>query len=260
MKYQTIICEHNLGVLEITINRPEKLNALNRNVIQELGDAIIEALADKSVKAIIITGAGSKAFVAGADITEFNDLDKDAGMQLAAKGQEHVFNRIENAEKPIIAAINGFALGGGFELALACHFRLASDNAKFGLPEVNLGLIPGYGGTQRLTQLVGKGIALEMMMTGGMIDAVYALSKGIVNHVTSPEELLPRTRAILGTILQKAPLAVAKVIGLANLAATGNPQGFEAEIAAFGDLFDTADMKEGTAAFLAKRKPEFKGV
>jgi enoyl-CoA hydratase len=260
MEYQTIIHQLNSGILELTINRPEKLNALNRTVIQELGDAVAAAMNNEAVKGIIITGSGNKAFVAGADITELSELSREEGMQLAAKGQAHVFNRIEKSTKPIIAAVNGFALGGGFELALACHFRLAADNAKFGLPEVNLGLIPGYGGTQRLTQLVGKGIALEMMMTGSMVDAAYALSKGIVNHVTTPEELLPKTRAILSTILQKAPLAVGKVIALANLAATGNPQGYEAEIAAFGDLFATADMREGTAAFMAKRKPEFKGV
>jgi len=258
--YQTIISEKDGGICTLTINRPEKLNALNKNVVTELSSALEDALFDTTVKSILITGAGEKAFVAGADISEFSLLDKDGGKMLAQKGQEAVFNRIENSPKPIIAAVNGFALGGGCELAMACHFRIGSTKAKFGQPEVNLGLIPGYGGTQRLTQLVGKGKAMEMMMTGSIIDAHSALQWGLVNEVTEPESLLEKCREILHVIQSKAPLAITRVIELANIAASGNPKGYEAEIAAFGELFGTEDKIEGTAAFLEKRKPVFKGA
>lgn len=258
--YQTIISEKDGGICTLTINRPEKLNALNKNVVTELSSALEDALFDTTVKSILITGAGEKAFVAGADISEFSLLDKDGGKMLAQKGQEAVFNRIENSPKPIIAAVNGFALGGGCELAMACHFRIGSTKAKFGQPEVNLGLIPGYGGTQRLTQLVGKGKAMEMMMTGSIIDAHSALQWGLVNEVTEPESLLEKCREILHVIQSKAPLAITRVIELTNIAASGNPKGYEAEIAAFGELFGTEDKIEGTAAFLEKRKPVFKGA
>jgi enoyl-CoA hydratase len=243
----------------ITINRPEKLNALNKDVISELSEVIYGIHTKKEIRAAIITGSGSKAFVAGADISEFTSLDAEGGKALAEKGQDEVFDRIENSPKPIIAAVNGFALGGGCELAMACHFRIASSNAKFGQPEVNLGLIPGYGGTQRLTQLIGKGRAMELMMTGNMIDATEAHRIGLVNHITEPENLLPKAKEIMANILTKAPLAIQKVIDLVNIAAIGDPEGLKKEIEAFGELFGTDDMKEGATAFLEKRKPVFTG-
>ncbi|ULQ54966.1 enoyl-CoA hydratase-related protein [Flavihumibacter rivuli] len=257
--YNTIFTSLEDGILTITINRPDKLNALNKDVIDELGKAIAEVYTNREIRAAIITGAGPKSFVAGADISEFLELNGEGGKALAQKGHDLVFNKIENSPKPIVAAINGFALGGGCELAMACHFRLAADHAKFGQPEVNLGLIPGYGGTQRLTQLVGKGKAIELMMTGAMIDANTALQLGLVNHVTAPEDLLPKTREIMKTILGKAPIAIAKVIELTNIAAKSDPTGLQKEVDAFGLLFETEDAKEGAKAFLEKRKPEFKG-
>lgn len=256
---ETITTVPENGIVTITINRPEKLNALNRQVIEELAEAIYEVHTREEIKAAIITGAGPKAFVAGADISEFTQMDAAAGRKLAKKGQEQVFDRIENCPKPIIAAVNGFALGGGCELAMACHFRVASSNAKFGQPEVNLGLIPGYGGTQRLTQLIGKGKAMELMMTGAIIDAAEAFRLGLVNHVTEPENLLPKVMELLGQILTKAPIAIGKIIELVNIAAVGDPEGYEKEMDAFGDLFVTDDMKEGATAFLEKRKPVFSG-
>lgn len=257
--YSTLLTELNNGICTITINRPDKLNALNRTVIGELGAAIEEVYNNKEIKSAIITGSGPKAFVAGADISEFTSLDGKAGEALAQYGQDIVFSKIENSNKPIVAAVNGFALGGGCELAMACHFRLASENAKFGQPEVNLGLIPGYGGTQRLTQLIGKGKAMEMMMTGNMIDANEAKQLGLVNYITTPESLLDKTKELLSVINTKAPLAISKVIALTNMAAYGAPDGLQKEVAAFGDLFNTADAKEGATAFLEKRKPRFSG-
>ncbi|MCU0334859.1 MAG: enoyl-CoA hydratase-related protein [Chitinophagaceae bacterium] len=257
--YQQILTEVQQGTMVITINRPDKLNALNKEVIQELSQALDEVLHRNDVQSAVITGAGAKAFVAGADISEFPHLDAAAGRQLAAFGQEAVFSKIENASKPIVAAINGFALGGGCELAMACHFRLAAANARFGQPEVNLGLIPGYGGTQRLVQLVGKGKATELLLTGQMIGADEALQLGLVNYVTAPEELLHKTMELLQTIHSKAPLAVKAILDLVNTATYQPASGLAAEVAAFGQLFDTADVKEGTAAFLEKRKPTFTG-
>lgn len=259
MSYQTILTSVEEGILTITINRPDKLNALNKTVIEELSQAIEEIYHNPEIKAALITGAGPKAFVAGADISEFVNLDAQLGKLLAQKGQTEVFDKIENSPKPIVAAVNGFALGGGCELAMACHFRLASENAKFGQPEVNLGLIPGYGGTQRLTQLVGKGKAMELMMTGQMIDAKEALQLGLVNHVLTTEELIPKTKEIIQTIMTKAPLAVSQVIALTNIAARGDEEGLKKEIIAFGELFESSDVKEGTSAFLEKRKPNFTG-
>jgi enoyl-CoA hydratase len=256
---QMITTELENGIYLITINRPEKLNALNRQVIEELAEAVYEVHTNTEIKAAVITGAGAKAFVAGADISEFTALDKDGGRKLAKKGQDEVFDRIENCPKPIIAGVNGFALGGGCELAMACHFRVASSNAKFGQPEVNLGLIPGYGGTQRLTQLIGKGKAMELMMTGAIIDASEAYRLGLVNYITEPENLLPKIQELLANILTKAPLAISKVIELVNVAAIGDPDGLEKEMDTFGELFNTADMKEGVAAFLEKRKAVFSG-
>jgi enoyl-CoA hydratase len=257
--YQTLLTSLENNVYIITINRPDKLNALNKTVIEELGAAIDEVCNNKEIKSAIITGSGTKAFVAGADISEFVSLDGKAGKALAQKGQDLVFSKIENCPKPIIAAVNGFALGGGCELAMACHFRLCSENAKFGQPEVNLGLVPGYGGTQRLTQLIGKGKAMELMMTGNMIDANEAKQLGLVNYVTPPDTLLEKTTALLQVINTKAPIAIKHVIALTNMAAYGAAGGLQKEVQAFGELFDTKDAKEGAAAFLEKRKANFKG-
>jgi enoyl-CoA hydratase len=260
MKYDTLLTETVNDILIVTINRPDKLNALNKRVIEELGLAIDEVYNNPSIRSAIITGSGPKAFIAGADISEFTSLDSKAGRMLAQKGQDLVFSKIENSPKPIIAAVNGFALGGGCELAMACHFRLCSEQAKFGQPEVNLGLIPGYGGTQRLTQLIGKGKAMELMMTGSMIDANEAKQLGLVNYVTTAALLLDKTKELLQIINSKAALAVKHIIALTNIAARGDEEGLNKEIAAFGELFDTADAKEGAAAFLEKRKPNFTGA
>jgi enoyl-CoA hydratase len=257
--YQTLLTDLQDGTFVITINRPDKLNALNKDVIEDLSKALDEVYNNVDIKTVIITGAGEKSFVAGADISEFIELNSNGGAALARKGQEMVFNRIENSPKPIIAAVNGFSLGGGCELAMSCHFRTASENAKFGQPEVNLGLIPGYGGTQRLTQLIGKGKAMELCMTSDMVGAEEAKSLGLVNHVFPIAELLNETKKIAQKIQTKAPLAVAKVIACVNDAAKGNPNGFENEIVRFGECFDTADKKEGTTAFLEKRKANFVG-
>jgi enoyl-CoA hydratase len=257
--YSTILTALDNGILTITINRPDKLNALNKTVIEELGAAIDEVYNNKEIKSAIITGSGAKAFVAGADISEFGSMDAKAGKDLAKKGQDTVFSKIETSPKPIVAAVNGFALGGGCELAMACHFRLCSENAKFGQPEVNLGLVPGYGGTQRLTQLIGKGKAMELMMTGNMIDANEAKQLGLVNYITTADSLLDKTIALLQVINTKAPIAIKHVIALTNMAAYGAADGLQKEIQAFGELFDTKDAKEGAAAFLEKRKANFKG-
>lgn len=256
--YTTIVTELSDGVYTITINRPDKLNALSKDVFTDISNAVDEIQNNPAIKSAIITGAGPKAFVAGADITEFGGLDKAAAMALAKRGQD-IFFKIERSKKPIIAAVNGFALGGGCELAMACHFRVASDNAKFGQPEVNLGLIPGYGGTQRLTQLIGKGRAIELLISGNMVDANTALQYGLVNYVVLPEELLNKTRSILQVINTKAPVAIAKCIETANVVFDETKDGFEEEIKSFGECFDTNDMKEGTAAFLEKRKAVFTG-
>lgn len=255
--YDTLLTSLEGGILTITINRPDKLNALNKRVINDLSAALDEVYSDPSIRAAIITGAGPKAFVAGADISEFLTLDANGGAELAAKGQDMVFNKIERSPKPVIAAVNGFALGGGCELAMSCHFRIASDNAKFGQPEVNLGLIPGYGGTQRLTQLVGKGRALELMMTANMIDASEAYRIGLVNHVTTPDALHGKAKEMLGTILGKGPVAISRVIASVNAMFDTEADGFEEEIKNFGDCFGTAEMKEGVSAFLEKRRADF---
>lgn len=262
--YSTILTNLENGIFTITINRPDKLNALNKDVFNDLDKAMDEVNSNAAIKSAIIIGAGPKAFVAGADITEFGGLNKEQAMALAKRGQD-VFFKIENCKKPTVAAVNGFALGGGCELAMACHFRLCSENAKFGQPEVNLGLIPGYGGTQRLTQLVGKGKSMELQMTAHLIDANEALQLGLVNHVTTAESLLERTRDILTIIQSKAPIAVGKIIECVNVAVvsdsayTNGKSGYDKEIEAFGDCFVTEDMKEGTSAFLEKRKANFKG-
>jgi enoyl-CoA hydratase len=257
MPYQSLLTSLENGIFIITINRPDKLNALNKTVIDELSAAMDEVYQNSEIKCAVITGVGSKACVAGADITEFLSLDAGGGEALAAKGQEVVFNKIENCYKPVIAAVNGFALGGGCELAMSCHFRLASENAKFGQPEVNLGLIPGYGGTQRLTQLVGKGKAMELIMTTHMIDANEAKQLGLVNHVTTAETLLGHTKQILEVIMSKGPNAVGRVISAINACYDGSKNGFQEEIRLFGECFGTDEMKEGVNAFLEKRKPVF---
>ncbi|MCG2614642.1 enoyl-CoA hydratase-related protein [Terrimonas sp. NA20] len=257
--YSSLIVETSDRISTITINRPDKLNALNKTVIEELGKAIDEVINDPEIASAIITGSGPKAFVAGADISEFNSLDAAGGKALAQKGQDLVFSRIENSPKPIVAAVNGFALGGGCELAMSCHFRVASESAKFGQPEVNLGLIPGYGGTQRLVQLIGKGRAMELLMTGNMIDAATALQFGLVNHVVKAEELIDKARSILSLINTKAPLAIAGCIKAANAVYNEAENGYSIEIETFGNLIASADAKEGASAFLEKRKASFKG-
>ena len=256
--YQTLLTNLEKGIFTVTINRPEKLNALNKTVLDELDQVMQTVYHELTIKAVIITGQGNKAFVAGADIAEFIEVSDEEGAALAAKGQQ-IFFKIENCPKPVVAAVNGFALGGGCELAMACHFRLASDNAKFGQPEVNLGLIPGYGGTQRLTMLVGKGKAMELMMSGNMIDAVEAKELGLVNYVTPSENLLDKTKEILSVILSKSPSAVSNVIKAVNAFYDFDKDGFSEEIKLFGEAFISDDKKEGTTAFIEKRKPVFKG-
>jgi enoyl-CoA hydratase len=262
--YSTILTSLENGILTVTINRPDKLNALNKSVFDDLNNVMDEVLANTEIKSVIITGAGTKSFVAGADIAEFSSYGKEEAMTLSKRGQD-VFFKIENSTKPVIAAVNGFALGGGCELAMACHFRICSENAKFGQPEVNLGLIPGYGGTQRLTQLIGKGKSMELQMTAQIIDANEALKLNLVNHVTTSENLLPKAIEILSTINSKAPIAISKIIECINIAVvndsayTNGKSGYEKEIESFGACFETADMKEGTTAFLEKRKAIFTG-
>lgn len=256
--YTTLLSTLENGIYTITINRPDKLNALNKDVFTDLNNAVTEIEGNAEIKSAIITGAGPKAFVAGADISEFGSLDKNAAMALAKRGQD-IFARIENCSKPIVAAVNGFALGGGCELAMACHFRIASENAKFGQPEVNLGLIPGYGGTQRLVQLIGKGKAMELLMSAHLIDANEAKQLGLVNYVTTAETLLDHTKKILDIINSKAPLAIAGCIKAANAVYDETKDGFALEIEEFGNAFATEDMIEGTTAFLEKRKAIFKG-
>jgi enoyl-CoA hydratase len=255
--YNTLLVKTENGICTITINRPDKLNALNKDVFTDLEKAIDEVYNNNEIRSVIITGSGNKSFVAGADISEFLELNPSQATALARRGQ-NVFDKIENSPKPIIAAVNGFALGGGCELALSCHFIYASENAKFGQPEVNLGLIPGYGGTQRLVQVCGKGRAMELIMTGKIISAKDALEYGIANEVTSSDELLKKVREVLTTIQEKAPVAVAKVIECINNF-DHNQQGYDFEIEKFGECFQTEDMKEGASAFLEKRKPAFKG-
>lgn len=258
-RYENILLQKDNDILVITINRPNKLNALNKATIEELHNAFKKANKDDSIKVIIVTGSGEKAFVAGADISEFANFNIKQGKKLAAKGQELLFDYIENLSKPVIAAINGFALGGGLELAMACHFRMASDNAKMGLPEVSLGVIPGYGGTQRLPNLVGRGRAMEMIMTAGMIDANQALSYGLVNHVTSQEDLLPLCMKVASKISRNSSVAISAVIRAVNANYKDGINGFDTEIHEFGTCFGTEDFVEGTSAFLEKRKADFPG-
>ena len=283
--YKTLLTDLTDNILTVTIHRPDKLNAINKDVMSDLDEVVTEIYSNKDIRSAIITGSGQKAFVAGADISEFLGLTAKEGQALSAKGHG-IFDRIAASPKPIVAAVNGFALGGGCELAMACHFRLCVPTAKFGQPEVNLGVIPGYGGTQRLVELVGKGRAIEIMLSGRMVDATEAHTMGLVNYiVVEPNELLTKTRELLSVINEKAPIAIARIIELANIAAGDSldlindnwepdpfggdedddedePEfidGYMREQEAFGECFGTEDMKEGASAFLEKRKPHFKG-
>lgn len=258
MKLENLLTELKNGILHVTINRPNQLNALNKGVFSDLETILEYAKENNDVKSIIITGSGEKAFAAGADIKEFANFNIEEGKKLAANGQR-IFKIIETFKKPVIAAVNGFALGGGLELAMACHIRLASDNARFGQPEVSLGVTPGYAGTQRLTQLIGKGKAMELLMTGGMIKAQEALNLGLVNYVYTQNELLPKTEELMQKIMAQSSVAVAGVINCIDAFYTDGINGFETEINEFGKCFGTDDFKEGTTAFLEKRKAEFPG-
>ena len=258
MNYQTLLTELNDGIVTITINRPEKLNALNQQMINELDAAFDEIDSNEEIRGVIITGAGPKAFVAGADISEFTGFTAQQAKAMSENGHR-IFNKIESASKPVIAAVNGFALGGGCELAMACHLRIASENAKFGQPEINLGIIPGYGGTQRLPRYIGKGKALELLLTGDMMTAQDALQWGLVNKVTLQDELIPTCLSILNKIKTKSPLVIDRVIACVNSHYENGTDGFELEIDEFSQCMNTEDFKEGTAAFLEKRLPNFKG-
>jgi enoyl-CoA hydratase len=259
MTYENILINADNSVTTITINRPTKLNALNRATIEELHLAFEAVAKDKQTRVVILTGSGEKAFVAGADIAEFSNFSVEEGVQLAAHGQDSLFNFVENLRIPVIAAVNGFALGGGLELAMACHIRVASDNARMGLPEVSLGVIPGYGGTQRLPQLIGKGRAMEMIMTAGMVTADEAYRTGLVNHVVPQAELLDFCNAIAQKVMKNSPVAISMAIKAVNANYKEGENGFDTEIKSFGKCFGTEDFKEGTAAFLEKRKAVFPG-
>lgn len=259
MSYHNITYKNADGITWITINRPKKLNALNKATIEELHDAFDAANKDKATKVIVITGRGDKAFVAGADISEFASFNETQGKELAAKGQELLFDFVAQLSTPVIAAVNGFALGGGLELAMAAHFRIASDNAKMGLPETSLGVIPGYGGTQRLPQLIGKGRAMELIMTATMIDAATALNYGLVNYVVPQDELLPLAQTLARKIMRNSTVAIAAAIKAINANFTEGINGFDVEVQQFGHCFGTDDFAEGTTAFLEKRKADFPG-
>ena len=258
MNYENIITKVKNGILTITLNRPKQLNALNKAVFSELEGVMTKAQTDSEIKSVIITGSEDKAFAAGADIKEFADFNIEQGKELAANGQR-IFKIIENSKKPVVAAVNGFALGGGLELAMSCHIRVASANARFGQPEVSLGVTPGYAGTQRLTQLVGKGKSLELLMTGGMIKSAEALKLGLVNYVVPQDELLTKAEELLNLIMKQSPVAVAGVIACVNAFYTEGVDGFKTEVDEFGKCFGTEDFKEGTTAFIERRKANFPG-
>lgn len=258
MSYTNILYTVENSICTITINRPDKLNALNKDTIAEVGDAFAAAQKDDQVRGIILTGAGSKAFIAGADISEFCSFNLEQGMALSKHGHD-VFNSVENCSKPVIAAVNGFALGGGCELAMACHMCVAAENAKFGQPEVKLGLIPGYGGTQRLPQLIGKAKAMEFLMTADIIDANEAHRLGLANYVVPADQLMEKCKEILIKIMAQAPVAVAEIVRTVNAHYSKTENGYDLEIARFGACFMTDDFKEGTDAFMNKRKASFTG-
>ena len=258
MNYQTLLVESRNKIAFVTVNRPDKLNALNAQAKDELRQVFASIKSDSAVDVVILTGSGEKAFVAGTDIKELTDLDRASG-QTFSEGGQSVFNLIENLGKPVIAAVNGYALGGGAELALACHIRIASDNAKFGQPEVNLGIIPGYGGTQRLARLVGKAKAMEMILTGDPIDAQEALRIGLVSKVVPQSELMRAAEEIAQKILAKGQIAVRKAIQAVNASQEKSlTDGLAVEATLFGECCATEDFKEGTRAFLEKRKAAFK--
>ncbi len=259
MSYTNLLLSDDGGTRTITINRPDQLNALNRATISELDEALNAADNDRNVRVLIITGSGPKAFVAGADIKEFAHFVVEEGKALAADGQKKLFDHVERMNKPVIAAVNGFALGGGLELAMSCHIRVASDNARMGLPEVSLGVIPGYGGTQRLARLVGKGKAMEMIFTAGMIKADEALQWGLVNHVVPQADLLAKCNELAAAIMKNSPTALAAAIRAVNAGYEPGADGMQREIEEFGTCFGTADFKEGTSAFMEKRKANFSG-
>lgn len=258
MTYQTIKTEVSEQILTITLQREDKLNALNIQLLQEIKEAIEKAQQNSEVRGILLTGSGTKAFAAGADIAEFANFSTPEATKMSRDGHEVLF-AIERSKKPVIAAVNGFALGGGCELALSCHIRIASENAKFGQPEVNLGVPPGYGGTQRLAQIIGKGRAMDMLLSTDVIDAKTALSYGLVSEIVPIEELIAATRKKLGKIIQKSPNAIARVIECVNTYFEDGENGFEKEIQEFGLAFSSEDFKEGTTAFLEKRKANFSG-
>lgn len=258
MSDSTIIAQANGHTLTITISRPSQLNALNKATIQALHDTLKVANEDENIGVVILTGSGEKAFVAGADIKEFSNFTDNQGQELASKGQELLFNFIENMSKPVIAAVNGFALGGGLELAMAAHIRIASDNARMGLPEVSLGVIPGYGGTQRLAQLVGRGKAMEMITTAGMITAEDALKWGLVNDVVLQSELINTAEKMAGKILKNSPNAIGAAMRAINANYIDGLNGYDKEIEEFGKCFGTPEFVEGTTAFMEKRKAEFR--
>jgi enoyl-CoA hydratase len=258
MSYQNLLIEVKEKIAVVTINRPDKLNALNAQTMNELKSAFTDLNNNNDVYVVILTGSGEKAFVAGADIKELNQLNMISGKEFAENGQD-VFNIIENLKKPVIAAVNGFALGGGSEIALACHIRLASENAKFGQPEVNLGIIPGYGGTQRLTRLINSGRAMEYILTGDMIDANEAHRIGLVNHVYPQSELMDKALEMAKKIVSKGQNAIrlaVKAVNIVDEISEREGQNYEAGL--FALCCGTEDFKEGTSAFLEKRKPVFK--
>jgi enoyl-CoA hydratase len=259
MNFSHLKISNNGAVSTVTINRPDKLNALNMEVIDQLSQCMTQLDKDPSVRCIILTGEGQKAFVAGADISEFANFSVPEGTKLSAEGHEKLFNLVSKLNTPVIAAVNGFALGGGLELAMSCHMRVASDNARMGLPEVSLGVIPGYGGTQRLPELIGKGRAMEMIASAQMIDAATALQYGLVNHVVSQEQLIEKCEEIASKIVRNSPKAIGFAIQAVNASSDSSVDGFAEEVRLFGEAFGTGDFKEGTTAFLEKRKPNFKG-
>jgi enoyl-CoA hydratase len=259
MTYENLLVEKNDAAAVVTVNRPRKLNALNVRTLEELDDVFSALGSDNEVRGVVVTGAGEKAFVAGADIEELSHLDAEGGRAASERGQK-VFSRIEWLGKPVVAAVNGYALGGGCELALACHVRLASENASFGTPEVKLGLMCGYGGTQRLPRLIGRGRALEMLLTGGQVKADEALRLGLVNRVVPLQGLLPEAQTLLRGMLANGPLALKTTLEAVH-GGLDRPlaEALEGEAALFGELCASADAAEGTRAFLEKRTPRFEG-